>query len=100
MWPFTRKRNPEVKRPTFARPPLRGTDTQSSTDTSNSFVTNLFSGADGLFGSSGAESGPTGSHHDCNTSAHDIHSIDSGSCGSSHDGGSNGGGFDGGGHSH
>lgn len=100
MWPFTRKRNPEGKRPSFARPPLRRTNAQSSADTSESFfVTNPF-WSNGVFGSPGADSGHTNSHHDCNTSAHDSHSIDSGACGSSHDGGGSGGGFDGGGHSH
>ena len=96
MWPFTRKR-----KPSYARPALRGTDIRPFTDPNNSFLfTNPDSWTIGLFGSSGAQNGPTSSHHDCNTSTHGVHSTDTGSCGLSHDGGGSGGGFAGGGHSH
>jgi hypothetical protein len=100
MWPFTRKRKPEDKRPSFARPALRSTAAPCPTDANSSIFTNPSWWTNGPSGSSGAESGYIPSHHDCNTSAHASHSVDMGSCGSSHDGGWSGGGFDGGGHSH
>jgi hypothetical protein len=99
MWPFTRRRKTEDKRPSFARPALRAAEAQSPATSDDGFL--FTSPLWGTNGSSGAGSGHTPSHHDCNASTHTSHSSDMGGCSSSHDGGwSSGGGFDGGGHSH